>query len=289
MRKILFLIIGLFLVVGCNNQNKRIPDEKLVSIVKEIFVTNAYVKKVQPNLFSDTLDYFKPIFAKYGYTIDDLRYTLYKMSMRKSSRISWIVSAALDSLNHEFAGLKYYKNLYDRIEQVIMSESQDTVFERAEMIKLEGQKKLSKADFVLKVDTNRIYSVRFRYKIDSVSSGQRLRTQIATVDMNGKLVSTNYEYYSREGEGYLTFDILVKYAKEDSLRVKILYFPPKANIPYVRIYIDSVQVSSMLGYSDARNLALRRRLDYDFLKMVNNVQLKADCGTPDIVPLSTPN
>ena len=286
MKKILFLVICLFVTFGCVRSSKRIPDEKLVSIVKDIYVSNAYVQKVMPNLYNDSLDYYNPIFKRYGYTIDDFRYTLYKMSTRKSSRISWVISAVLDSLNKEFAVLKYYKKIYDKIENIVEMESLDTIYARPESIVIEGRKNLSKADVCIKIDTNRIYTVKYRYKIDSVSSGQRLRTQIATLDKAGMLSNTNYKYYERSGYNYISTDMSIGVIKVDSLRIKMVYFAPKVQTPYVKVCIDSVIISSRLSYSEARDLALRRRLNHSIIKFIEDAQNQADSSTVNIVPPS---
>lgn len=73
MRKYIALAFLVFFAISCANQNP-IPEKELTNILVEMFITDATV--IAPNYrakFSrkDSIEYYEPILAKYGYTLND--------------------------------------------------------------------------------------------------------------------------------------------------------------------------------------------------------------------------
>lgn len=289
MKKILFLVLGLTLTFGCAEKNKSIPNNTLVSIVKDIYIANSYVRNIEPKLLNDTLSHYEPIFRKYGYTLEDFRYTLYKMSLRKSSRVSWVISAALDSLNREYAGLKYYKRMYEKIEKDLIEENRDTIFTRFDSIMIDGDKRTTKADFAFDVDTNRVYRIKFRYKIDTVSTRLSMRCRIATYDKDDKLYGTNIRHYTNNGYQELEMDLPILNPDEKRVKVDVLFFFTDVKKPYIKMQIDSVVVSRTLDYFSSRERSMARRLNFDIIKRVENAPHQADSSTIGVMPPYAPD
>ena len=96
-RYLLYALTGL-LLAGCN-RHTIIPDDELALIFHDAFLTNAYlnVEKVT----TDSLRLYEPIFARYGYTTDDVHYTIGNFSKRKSARLGDVVERAIDLLEAE--------------------------------------------------------------------------------------------------------------------------------------------------------------------------------------------
>ena len=100
-KRILSAIIAIVMAVsitGC--QKKRvIPDDTLANIFHDAFVVNAYVGEERINL--DSLQIYEPIFARYGYTANDVIHTVGNFSRRKSARLGTVVERAISRLERE--------------------------------------------------------------------------------------------------------------------------------------------------------------------------------------------
>ena len=67
--------------VGCQDQ-RVIPDKDLINIFHDAYLANAYIGECGIN--EDSLYLYEPIFDRYGYTVEDMQYTLKTFSERKS-------------------------------------------------------------------------------------------------------------------------------------------------------------------------------------------------------------
>lgn len=76
-----------------------IPDDELAQIFHDAFLTNAYIGS--QNVRIDSLNIYEPIFARYGYTTEDVQYTIGNFSKRKSARLGDVVELAIDRLEEE--------------------------------------------------------------------------------------------------------------------------------------------------------------------------------------------
>lgn len=95
------LLLGL--MAGACVRHKIISDEELAHIFHDAFLTNAYVSTERLSL--DSLNIYEPIFARYGYTTEDVQYTIGNFSKRKSARLGDVVEEAIRMLEEE--GLRY--------------------------------------------------------------------------------------------------------------------------------------------------------------------------------------
>ena len=79
-------LCGLLLAgFGCA-RHKIIPDDELAMIFHDAFLTNAYLGT--QNVRTDSLRLYEPIFARYGYTTEDVYYTIGNFSKRKRLSLS---------------------------------------------------------------------------------------------------------------------------------------------------------------------------------------------------------
>ena len=100
------LFIALFaLSTGACKRHTIIPDDELALIFHDAFLVNAYVKR-EAKL--DSLKVYEPIFARYGYTMADVQYTIGNFSKRKSARLGDVVEQAIVLLEREG---KYYDQI----------------------------------------------------------------------------------------------------------------------------------------------------------------------------------
>ena len=99
-RRVIFVIVSLLLLalVGCRSK-RVIPDDTLAEIFRDAFVVNAYVSEERVNL--DSLQIYEPIFNHYGYTTEDVVYTVGNFSRRKSARLGEVVERAISQLDEQ--------------------------------------------------------------------------------------------------------------------------------------------------------------------------------------------
>ena len=84
------------LLLSACARHKIIPDDTLAQIFHDAFLTNAYIGS--EGVKTDSLRIYEPIFARYGYTTDDVHYTIGNFSKRKSARLGDVVERAIEML-----------------------------------------------------------------------------------------------------------------------------------------------------------------------------------------------
>ena len=98
-RVVYILIVAMMLgVAGCSKK-RVIPDSTLADIFHDAFIVNAYIGEERVNL--DSLQIYEPIFERYGYTAQDVIYTVGNFSRRKSARLGTVVEQAISRLERE--------------------------------------------------------------------------------------------------------------------------------------------------------------------------------------------
>lgn len=75
------LLAAIFALATSCNKPRVIPDQTLADIFHDSYLANSYVDL--HGIEVDSLMLYEPIFAKYGYTIEDLHYTINSFSKRK--------------------------------------------------------------------------------------------------------------------------------------------------------------------------------------------------------------
>ena len=100
MKRVLYAvaIIVIMVMTGCRKKSI-IPDDTLAEIFHDAFVVNAYIGEERINL--DSLQIYEPIFARYGYTANDVIHTVGNFSRRKSARLGTVVERAISRLERE--------------------------------------------------------------------------------------------------------------------------------------------------------------------------------------------
>ena len=160
------LIVSLFAVaaVACA-RHKIIPDDTLALIFHDAFLTNAYLE--EENIECDTLNFYEPIFEKYGYTIEDVRFTIGNFSKRKSARLGDVVEVAIDLLEEE--GKFYEKEVavLDTIDNTAQRLFTRTIYSDS-LVRIKNLKDSTTRVIVINDVRPGEYRVSFDYKIDSL-------------------------------------------------------------------------------------------------------------------------
>ena len=139
MKRLLYIVLaalGLSLMWACNSY-KVIPDRELAQIFHDAMLVNAYISNDAKSIASDSVKVYEPIFAKYGYTVEDFRYTMEKFSRRKSARLSEVAEMMVLLLDREAAELNEQVVRLDTIENVARRRFTRTLLEK-ENIQIRG-------------------------------------------------------------------------------------------------------------------------------------------------------
>ena len=118
-RRVIYAVLAavVLALTGCRS-NKVIPDDTLAEIFHDAFLVNAYIGEERVDL--DSLRIYEPVFNRYGYTAEDVVYTVGNFSRRKSARLGEVVERAISRLDQEN---KYYAGkvvILDTIKQVAL-------------------------------------------------------------------------------------------------------------------------------------------------------------------------
>lgn len=112
----LSLLLAVIASVGCNKP-RIIPDEVLSDIFRDAMLINAYYN-VKSDQSPDSLNIYEPVFARYGYTAEDVQYTVDNISRRKNARLGDVAERMISSLDERMQYLNRESAKLDTIENV---------------------------------------------------------------------------------------------------------------------------------------------------------------------------
>lgn len=240
MSKYSLYILTLLILLSSCDRPKNIPDETLKDIFKESMITSALLEN-RPHSGHDTVDYYKKIAEKYGYTIQDVEYTVEQMSMRKSNPMNNILEAVVVDMEHIKAEAEARYRRLQRFDSAAMVYSTDTLYFKDSTIRGSLSKytikvpELKRGLYLLKFDyrsagdyTNWSKSARYKLsdtkkKIDNLQSSAWLARN--TFDSPFELEIPNHkgEYDSL----YIYFEEIKKPEKDTSYikNITVSYTP----------------------------------------------------------------
>lgn len=112
----LSLLLVVIASVGCDKP-RVIPDEVLSDIFRDAMLINAYYN-VKSDQSPDSLNIYEPVFARYGYTAEDVQYTVDNISRRKNARLGDVAERMISSLDERMQYLNRESAKLDTIENV---------------------------------------------------------------------------------------------------------------------------------------------------------------------------
>lgn len=169
------LVATMILSLGGCKKHTIIPDEELAMIFHDAFLANSLLNK--SNAKKDSLLIYEPIFARYGYTTEDVQYTIGNFSKRKSARLGDVVEQSIQLLEAEGLRLNKAVAALDTVNNVALRHSKRTIyhdsFRRATRLK-------DTTELRITLDSLRpgTYTIKSRYEIDSLDENRSLRVQL---------------------------------------------------------------------------------------------------------------
>jgi hypothetical protein len=175
-----FFLLGALLIVACNKP-KEVPDKILGQIFHDAMLVNAYLN-MHNDFKLDSLNIYEPIFAEYGYTTEDVQYTINNFSRRKSIRLSDVAEYMISLLEQESSALADQVNRQDTIENVAARRFTRTI--------------LSDTTIVIAKDED---SLRMRYRLGNISPGfYRISGSYTLDSLDREPNRRMYIYFERE-------------------------------------------------------------------------------------------
>ena len=202
MKRVLIITLTLLCIVSCARK-KEIDDQTLAKIFSEAYISNAYLGINYFNI--DSVQIYEPILERYGYTPEDLRYTIGNFSRRKSAQLGRVLKDAEEQIK-VFADI-YEKEvvILDTIKNVAVRSMQRVVCKDS-LISVKKLADTSKLKLVVEPLQSGMYSIRYRYtcerekfKEKGKSKELSLRGAI-NIETNNGIHKNNYSYNLRDEE-----------------------------------------------------------------------------------------
>lgn len=225
--------VGLLCLTTACKGPKEIPDDDLVKIFHDAFLANAYLDEHYAG--EDSLKVYEPIFERYGYTHEDVEYTIKTFSKRKSARLSDLVDKASRRLDEEQRAMAYKIMILDTIDHIAQRSFTRTMYSDS----LIHVTKLKDTDR-LYIDIPDLvpgkYSVTFDYLVDSLDENRNSRVEIYLMRGDSSHALRHTMMMSRYRAGKYSRDITVD-TTHKSLHINAFYHPKseKAEKPDVKI------------------------------------------------------
>ncbi len=168
MKKILLSLLLFFAMIAPScSRRATIPDNELAMIFRDAFLANAYVYNMKIDF--DTLQVYQPIFDKYGYSAEDVAYTVGSFSNRKSARLSDVVEQSIKLLESQADDYSHETMILDSIEaRALRYTTKDFYYN--ERVEFYSMRDTSKLEIILEDLTPGSYRITFDYLVDSLDN-----------------------------------------------------------------------------------------------------------------------
>lgn len=247
-------ILLLMLLPTACKRHTVIPDDELARIFHDAFLTNAYIDS--KHVATDSLNLYAPIFAHYGYTIEDVQYTIGNFSKRKSARLSDVVEAAIDLLEEE--GLQYDREvrILDTIRQVALRTTSQLIVDDT-LIQVRSLRDTARLSFVIDVEEGE-YEVSYAYEVDSLDRNSRLQRLFWL-----EKADSTREHVQQNTLRRNTTDRVVRKYRTDStskrLHLHLITFPDAPKRP--SLTVRNLRVKYTPNEEEAHRLLFERQMD----------------------------
>lgn len=268
MKRLLLLALAVAALVsgGCK-RHTIISDEELALIFHDAFLANSLLQNRDAK--RDSLLVYEPIFERYGYTTEDVRYTIGNFSKRKSARLGDVVEMAIARLEAEGELLNRAVAALDTVNSVAQRTTR-RVIRRDSSIRATSLRDTARLRIVLDSVRPGEYRIVTRYEVDSLDQNQNLRGQVWMEDARGKQTGTHTVQLRRRREE--RFDRTLK-ADTSVRQIVIDFWRPqsgKRNRPHITL--RDLEISYTLPVEQALDTLYEKQLDIrifadDFIRM----------------------
>ena len=157
-------------------KHRIIPDRVLADIFHDAFLTNAYIEN--KGLRTDSLNIYEPVFARYGYTSEDVQYTIGNFSKRKSARLGDVVEEAIKRLEEEGKIYEAENVVLDTIDNIARRRFSRTLYSDS-LVRMQRLRDSSKLKITLGDIRPGEYRISYEYVVDSLDDNISRRSIFA--------------------------------------------------------------------------------------------------------------
>ena len=239
----ILLLAVVALMTACNKP-KEIPDKDLGAIFRDAMLVNAYLA-INTGTDLDSLRVYEPIFARYGYTAEDVQYTIHNFSRRKSAHLSDVAEYMILLLDREANALNLQVAKLDTVENV--ARRRFTKVLRADTaINVRKEADSALLRFVVEPVVAGTYNISAKYTLDSLdkTTGRRYLVYFERKDSTRRTIANG----------------LIQRRKEAGFDHRTEVKPADSN--YVRLVIDMAHFADSKQESPTRMLIRNMKVTY---------------------------
>ncbi len=177
---VLGVVLALLTSVGCSRRTQ-ISDGELAQIFHDAFLANAY--STEKGLSLDSLRLYEPIFNSYGYTTEDVQYTIGSFATRKSARLSDVVERAISMLERRGEALDKHIDVLNSIDDMAKSRSMRLIYSDSVVRYIDRHDSMKVMIRLDSLDAGK-YNISFDYLIDTVDKATKVYIARSWVETN---------------------------------------------------------------------------------------------------------
>ncbi len=257
MKRILIVIaLSLSALFGCDNR-REIPAEDLEAIISDAYLTDSYLREFGGRYDRDTLTFFAPVLERYGYTLEDMRYTLYRMVTRKTNVLEPIIEAASEDYARRLAR---YRRGYDvSLRWDTVAAKRATLEVMLDSMEARTVSDLRRARFELPLYNTGVYTISMSYRIDSTDRNKSYLIRYVLSDTLGRSVQNSGSIWlGRVGrKASSTTDVTVNADRYNHMSIDFLSVASGRTVREPNVKVDTMTVT----YRPPIEVA--RKMNYD--------------------------
>lgn len=173
MKRVVYILLALLTVMGCARR-KEIDDKTLAQIFRDAYLTNAYLGINYINI--DSIQIYEPILDQYGYTPEDLRYTIGNFSRRKSAQLGRVLKEAEKEIAEYAVDYEKRVVVLDTIKDVAIRSFKRMVYQDS-LIEVKKRADTSKLKLTIEPLQPGTYSVRYKYTYNKKEEPKRKKSK----------------------------------------------------------------------------------------------------------------
>ena len=173
MKRVVYILLALLCVLGCARR-KEIDDKTLAQIFRDAYLTNAYLGINYINI--DSIQIYEPILDQYGYTPEDLRYTIGNFSRRKSAQLGRVLREAEKEIAEYAVDYEKRVVVLDTIKDVAIRSFKRMVYQDS-LIEVKKRADTSKLKLTIEPLQPGTYSVRYKYTYNKKEEPKRKKSK----------------------------------------------------------------------------------------------------------------
>jgi hypothetical protein len=237
-----------------------IPDEELADIFRDAYLTNSYTQIARTQNV-DSLNIYEPIFARYGYTTEDVQFTIGSFAKRKNARMTDVVDRAVDMLGAASRAYKRRLAIADSIAQIARERYARVVYTDT-LIRVRKIADTARLRIEIPLTEPGTYDVSYYYLIDSTDQNSDLRVSHYLENDRGVRSSVTSRRITRPEQGYFTTSFTVLPTHRRLILNLNGYAGKKDEITRPNFTIDSLLVMGYLPERVALDSMARERFDF---------------------------